>query len=100
MSYDWNLPIVLNYIIPSTDRVCFIPSVSLIVTPPPPLRFVTVGDIAKSSDVLLAIHGRQPFPSSAIQQVMPSINQYLFSELQYKIMLNNKYVHITSTNDI
>ena len=25
-----------------------------------------------SSDVLLAVHGRQPFPSSAIQQVMPS----------------------------
>ena len=27
-------------------------------------------------------------------------NQYLFSELQYTIILNNKYVHITSTNDI
>ena len=25
-----------------------------------------------SSDVMLAVHGRQPFPSSAIQQVMPS----------------------------
>ena len=25
-----------------------------------------------SSDVLLAVHGRQPFPSSAVQQVMPS----------------------------
>ena len=25
-----------------------------------------------SSDVLLAVHGRQPFPSSAIQQVMPT----------------------------
>ena len=25
-----------------------------------------------SSDVLLAVHGRQPFPSSAIQQVMPA----------------------------
>ena len=25
-----------------------------------------------SSDMLLAVHGRQPFPSSAIQQVMPS----------------------------
>ena len=25
-----------------------------------------------SSDVLRAVHGRQPFPSSAIQQVMPS----------------------------
>ena len=25
-----------------------------------------------SSDVLLAVHGRQPFPSNAIQQVMPS----------------------------
>ena len=32
--------------------------------------------------------------------VYQSINQYLFSELQYKIMLNNKYVYITSTNDI
>ena len=27
-------------------------------------------------------------------------NQYLFSELQYTLILNNKYVHITSTNDI
>ena len=25
-----------------------------------------------SSDLLLAVHGRQPFPSSAVQQVMPS----------------------------
>ena len=24
------------------------------------------------SDVVLAVHGRQPFPSSAVQQVMPS----------------------------
>ena len=33
--------ILLNYIIPSTVCVCFIPRVALIVTPPPPLRFVT-----------------------------------------------------------
>ena len=32
--------------------------------------------------------------------IYQSINQYLFSELQYTIILNNKYVHITSTNDI
>ena len=45
-----------------------------------------------SSDVLLAVHGRQPFPSSAIQQVMPShmaptsqyrdTNAHVFSRIQ------------------
>ena len=34
------------------------------------------------------------------RQTSININQYLFSELQYKIMLKNKYVHRTSTNDI
>ena len=35
----------------------------------PPASATAVGI---SSDVLLAVHGRQPFPSSAVQQVMPS----------------------------
>ena len=35
---NWNSHTILNYITPSTDRVCFIPRVALIVTP---YRFVT-----------------------------------------------------------
>ena len=39
MSCDWNPHTILNYITPSTDRVCFIPRVAMIVTP---YRFVTI----------------------------------------------------------
>ena len=34
MPCDWNPHIILNYIIPSADRVCFIPRVALSVTLP------------------------------------------------------------------
>ena len=75
MSCDWNLQIILNHIIPSTYRVCFIPRVALIVTPP---KFVThvlqsrgaVTSISISSTDLL--YYVEPLP----------LNQFIYHDTQ------------------